>query len=245
MSSRQSSLASVNLQRLLAFLVALLILKVTLSVVLGYRNYLPPNFKSDFLIGREAYFFGAYAWAFYTHIAVGPITLLLGLVLISDRIRIRFPRWHRTLGKVQGLVVLLLLVPSGLWMARYAQTGAVAGAGLAALAVATATCVLFGWRSAVQRRFADHRRWMWRCFLLLCSAVVLRLIGGFVTVTGIGEEWGYPMAAWVSWLGPIAVYEFRGVIKPWFRRRGVHADGQLATSPAVLSLPAMETSARR
>ena len=45
------------LRRLLAFLAALLILKVTLSVIVGYRNYLPPNFRSDFLIGREAYFF--------------------------------------------------------------------------------------------------------------------------------------------------------------------------------------------
>jgi hypothetical protein len=207
-----------TLRRLLAFLAVLLILKVTLSVVLGYREYLPPNFKSDFLIGREAYFFGAYRWAFYTHIVVGPITLLLGLLLISDRFRARFPQWHRTLGKVQGMLVLLVLTPSGLWMARYAQTGAVAGAGLALLAVATAVCVLFGWRAAVQRRFADHRRWMTRCFVLLCSAVVLRVIGGFVTVTGIGEEWGYPTTAWVSWLGPIAVYELSGVVKQRFKR---------------------------
>jgi hypothetical protein len=217
-SIRGSILPAVNLRRILALLAAVLILKVTLSVVLGYINYLPPNFRSDFLIGREAYFFGAYAWAFYTHIVVGPVTLLLGLVLVNERFRMRFPRWHRTLGKVQGMLVLLLLVPSGLWMAGYAQTGAVAGAGLAALAVATATCVLFGWRRAVQRRFAEHRRWMWRCFLLLCSAVVLRLVGGFVTVTGIGEEWGYPMAAWVSWVGPIAIYELSGVLKSRFKR---------------------------
>jgi hypothetical protein len=222
--------------RLLAILASLLILKVTLSVIVGYREYVPPNFRSDFLIGRESYFFGAYQWAFYTHIVVGPMTLLVGLVLVSDRFRTRFPRWHRTLGKLQGLVVLLLLVPSGLWMARYAQTGAVAGAGLAALAVATAVCVLFGWRAAVQRRFAEHRRWMWRCFLLLCSAVVLRLMGGFVTVTGIGEEWGYPMAAWVSWLGPLAVYELSRIAKRWFRRTEarprLHSEAVLHRSPA-------------
>ena len=148
----------------------------------------------------------------------GPVTLVLGLILVSDRFRLRFPQWHRTLGKTQGMVVLFLLAPSGLWMARYAQTGAVAGAGLTALAIATATCVLFGWRAAVKRRFAEHRRWMWRCFLLLCSAVVLRLIGGFVTVTGIGQEWGYPMATWVSWLGPLAVYELSGVVRRCVRR---------------------------
>jgi hypothetical protein len=184
-----------------------LVVKVTLTVVSGYRDYLPPNFAGDFLRGREAYFFGVYRPAFYAHILAGPVTLLLGLVLVSERFRLRFPRGHRTLGKVQGALVLLLLVPSGLWMAGYAQTGAVAGMGFGLLAIATGACVLLGWRAAVQRRFVEHRRWMWRCFLLLCSAVTLRLIGGFVEVTGFGEDYAYPLAAWVSWLVPLGAFE--------------------------------------
>src|SRR5688572_25067520 len=80
----------------------LLILKVTVSIVLGYRNYFPANFEADFLRGREAYFFGPYRAAFYAHIASGPVALLLGLVLISQRFRTRFTSGHRALGKVQG-----------------------------------------------------------------------------------------------------------------------------------------------
>ena len=45
---------------------------------------------------------------------------------------------------MQAGVVLLLLAPSGLWMAYYAQTGTVAGIGFALLAIATGTCVLLG-----------------------------------------------------------------------------------------------------
>ena len=92
-------------------------------------------------------------------------------------------------------------------MAWYAQTGIVAGAGFSALAIATGVSAAFGWRSAVQKRFADHSRWMWRCFLLLCSAVIIRLVGGLATVTGIGVDWSYPLAAWLSWLVPLAIYE--------------------------------------
>ena len=158
------TLPTVNLQRVLRILACILILKVTLSVIWGYRDYLPPNFRSDFLLGREPYFFGAYQWAFYTHIVSGPLSLIFGLILISDRFRMRFPKWHRSLGKIQVAIVLLLLVPSGLWMAGYAATGTVAGIGLAVLAVLTGLCILLGWRSAVQRRFVEHRRWMWRCF---------------------------------------------------------------------------------
>ena len=49
--------------------------------------------------------------------------------------------------------------PSGLWMAFCAETGAIAGAGFAALAAATGMCVALGWRSAMNRRFAAHQRW--------------------------------------------------------------------------------------
>src|SRR5262249_52642184 len=157
-------------------------LKVVASVVSNYHNYIPPDFASDFLQGRESYFFGAYRWAFYAHILSGPVSLILGLILIGERFRIRFPRWHRDLGRLQVACVLLLVAPSGLWMARYAVAGPVAAVALATLAIATATCAALGARAAMKRRFADHRRWMWRCFLLLCSAVVLRLIGGFASV---------------------------------------------------------------
>jgi hypothetical protein len=105
------------------------------------------------------------------------------------------------------MCVLMFVAPSGLWMARYAMTGAVAAAGLGALAIATAACVAMGWRAAVKRRFASHRRWMWRTFVLLCSAVVIRLIGGLATVAHWDALWIYPLSAWASWLAPLLVYE--------------------------------------
>ena len=194
--------------------VCMLILKVTLTVVMNYRDYLPPNFESDFLLGRDTYFFGAYQWAFYTHIAVGPLTLILGMFLLSDRLRKLFPDWHRYAGRIQVALVLLMLTPSGMWMAMYSATGTVAGVGFASLAVTTGACVWFGWRSAVQRKFAQHRRWMMRCYILLCSAVVLRLTVGFFIVTNIEGEWIYPMTAWTSWLVPLLVFELSTVRKP-------------------------------
>jgi hypothetical protein len=198
-------------RRALIPLVGLLILKVTLSVVLAYRDYFPADFESDFLFGRESYFWGAYAWAFYAHILAGPITLVLGLVLLSGRFRARLPQWHRRLGRVQGVLVLGLLVPSGLWMAWYVQAEgaarAVAATGLAALSVATGTCVAVGWHAAVQRRFAVHRVWMVRCYLLLCSAVVLRAIGGLSLVTDVDGDWRYAATAWGSWVVPLGVLE--------------------------------------
>jgi hypothetical protein len=95
-------------------------------------------------------------------------------------------------------------------MAWYAVSGAIAGAGLAMLAVATATCAALGWRAAVARRFDQHRRWMWRTYILLCSAVVIRLIGGLATTFQFDALWVYPLSAWASWLVPLLIYECCG-----------------------------------
>jgi hypothetical protein len=201
------SLASKRSQTILVLAACALILKVTAVVVMNYRDYLPPKFESDFLQDRGAYFWNGYHWAFYTHIVAGPWTLIAGMVLLSNRFRKRYPAWHRYLGRSQAAIVLLMIVPSGIWMAMYAETGAVAGAGFGSLAVATGLCVYRGWRMAVGRKFAEHRRWMLRCYILLCSAVVLRLTAGFFIVTDIDGAWIYPMSAWASWLIPLAIFE--------------------------------------
>jgi hypothetical protein len=145
-------------ERILALLAGFLVLKVTMSVLSNYYNYFPASFASGFLSGRESHFFGTYQWAFYTHILAGPVSLVVGLILIGERSRARFPKLHRWLGRIQVACVLLLVTPSGLWMARHAAAGPIAGVALAALAVATSACVALGARAAVTRRFMDHRR---------------------------------------------------------------------------------------
>jgi hypothetical protein len=198
-----------SLRRGLTLLAAVLVLKVNFAVVWGYRNYFPPDFNSDFLRGREDYFAGTYQWAFYAHVASGPVSLVLGTLLISEAFRRQFPRWHRRLGRIQVVCILCLVAPSGLWMAWYTTAGPIGAVGFALLAIATGTCTVMGWREAVARRFAVHRRWMWRSYLLLCSAVVIRLTGGLATVVGVHAAWFDPLASWVCWIVPLAAFELR------------------------------------
>jgi uncharacterized membrane protein len=215
--------------RVLAALAALLIVKVTAGVVAGYSRYIPPDFRAGFLRGREGHFEGAYRAAFYAHIASGPVALLLGLTLVGERLRGRSPRWHRRLGRVQAACVLGLVAPSGLVMAPFAAAGPVGAAGLATLAVATAASVALGARAAIRGRLDAHRRWMWRCYLLLCSAVVIRLMGGLATVVGLAAAWFDPLASWLCWLGPLAAFEIR---ERWGRTPGASPPDRPITTPA-------------
>ena len=191
--------------------------KTVLTVWLSYGDYFPPDFRSEFLMGREEHFFGPYQWAFNVHVVAGPLSLLSGLALLSQRVRRRWPMWHRRVGQAHVLAVLLLVAPSGLWMAGYAETGIIAGTGFATLAVATGVTAAMGWRAALRRRFDLHRRWMHRCYALLCSAVVLRAIGGLSTV--LSANWTYPYAAWLCWLLPLAALEAVHLSSQRSRRR--------------------------
>lgn len=225
MNTRMTSPTHETWQNITRILVCVVILKVVVEVVAGYRSYFPPDFTTEFLYGRGEYFWNGYHVAFYVHVIAGPITLVLGLLLISRRLRTRFVRAHRRLGQFQVGLVMVLLVPSGLWMSFFAGPGLVTQIAFATLAVCTGICAAQGWRSARRNRYSDHARWMIRCFTLLVSAVVLRLIGGAFEVAQVDSVWTYSFAAWASWCAPLLCLEFAFLV----RARKLTAEGTAVT----------------
>jgi uncharacterized membrane protein len=192
---------------LLRWLAVALVLRVTATILANYPDYFPPNFGSLFLEGRERTFGGVYSVAFYVHIFAGPFALLVGLLLLSDFSR-RRRRVHRVLGRVQVCVLLLLLLPSSVVMSAYAFGGWPAGLSFVVLSFATAFCAVAGVVCARRKRFDRHRRWMHRTFVLLCSAIALRLISGAASLLEVpNPERAYVVASWCSWLLPLAAWE--------------------------------------
>jgi uncharacterized membrane protein len=185
-----------------------LILRVLVAIVANYPDYFPPNFDSLFLQGREKTFVGTYRPAFYVHIFSGPLVLVNGLLLLSEIIRRRYRGLHRALGWVQVVVLLLFVLPSATVMSRSAFGGWPASVSFLLLSLATAACAVIGVVWARRHRYDRHRRWMLRSYVLICSAVALRLISGAASVIGVpNPERAYIIAAWSSWLLPLAVFE--------------------------------------
>jgi len=218
-----------------------LILRVLVTILANSPDSFPPDFDSLFLQGREATFTGLYRPAFYVHIVCGPIVLVNGLILLGERFRRRHSGLHRVLGRVQVFVLLLFVLPSGVVMSRHAFGGWPAGVSFLLLAVATGWCAVAGVIHARRRRFEEHRRWMLRSYVLICSAVALRLISG---ATGLVEvpspEEAYVVAAWSSWLFPLAAFEmaerFRARQQSLSRPAGCHPT-QASASETTRRLP--------
>jgi uncharacterized membrane protein len=202
----------------LRWLAVLLILRVLVAILLNYPDYFPPNFDSLFLQGRERTFAGAYRPAFYIHIFSGPIVLLNGLILLSETVRRHYPRLHRYLGRIQVGVLLLFMLPSALVMSPQSFAGWPAGLSFLLLSAATAICAIAGVHFARRQRYHQHRRWMLRCNVLICSAVALRQISGGFGLFGVqNAEGAYIVAAWTSWLVPLVVCE---IVLRWGPNRG-------------------------
>jgi uncharacterized membrane protein len=181
---------------------------VLVAILANYPDYFPPNFDSLFLQGRETTFTGAYRPAFYIHIFSGPVVLLGGLILMSEYIRRHHAGLHRILGRVQVAVLLLLVLPTSVVMSRHAFGGWPSGLSFFVLSAATASCTIVGVVHARHGRYDRHRRWMLRCYILICSAVALRLISGTAGLVGVpSPEEAYVVAAWSSWLLPLGAYE--------------------------------------
>lgn len=196
------------LTAVLRALAGALVLRVLVVIVSNYPDYFPPNFDALFLQGREATFTGAYRAAFYLHILSGPVVLLNGLILSSESVCHRHGRAHRVLGRVQVVVLLALALPSSVVMSRHAFGGWPAGLSFLVLAAATAGCTVAGVVHARRHRYDSHRRWMLRSYVLICSAVALRLISGAAELLGApSPEGAYIVGAWSSWLGPLLAYE--------------------------------------
>ena len=198
-------------------LLLLLFVRVMYLIVYEYHRYFPPDFTSGFLTDRHGYFWGIYCAAFYSHIAVGPIVLLIAVFLMlsgtGNKYLKRFFHWHRPLGKLQFVLVVFLLTPTGILMSTRANTGAIAGVAFFLLSIATAFSMIAAVWHVRQGNLASHRLWATRCFLMLCSPLLLRLMQGAVIMLDYDSQVTYPYSAWISWALPLLMFEINRLIK--------------------------------
>lgn len=206
--SRPSGKLLRTLFRVINILLVLLVFRILAGIVYEYQWYFPANFRfSTFLAGREEFFTGAYRIAFYSHIICGPFVILIGMFLFWSGNRMTQVSIHRLLGKIQYLLIAIVLVPSGLVMAPRAYTGCIAGIGFGLLSIATFVTATFAVTHIRHRRLAEHRRWASRLIILLLSPIALRVMSGLAITLRIESPESYQLSAWASWIVPILVFE--------------------------------------
>lgn len=146
------------------------------------------------------------------HVAGAATALLLGWMQFLPAIRRRAPAVHRWTGRIYVLGCIEGGV-AGLVLAFGTSAGPIGGAGFGLLAVLWLLTTALGWRTAMERRFDEHRRWMIRSWALTLAAVTLRIYIPTSMLVPMPMEDSYRIIAWLCWVPNILIAEW------WLRRR--------------------------
>lgn len=189
-------------------LTAIVIFWIGLRIMMALDSYFPPDFQHGFLAGRQSYFRASmYGAGFYLHIIGAPIALLSGLTQFSRGLRSWSPRLHRLLGRTYAISVLLAAAPGGLMIGFRTFAGPSAAVCFIVMSLLVSLSTVLAWRAALQRRFTSHRRWMTRSYLLIVSAILLRLIDPALRDAGVPDELSYQWSVWLSWVPSLVLFE--------------------------------------
>ena len=190
---------SVSGLRWLAVIVAALFcLEVGLMAL---RYLIPGSAKPAFVMANPM----AHPWL-YIHAAFGGAALLLGPLQFIARIRARWPRVHRWIGR-SYLTACLVAGGAGLLLAAGATAGPVASVGFGGAAVVSLICAVQAWRTAVGRRFDLHRRWVIRSFAVIFAAVTLRIWLPLSQIAHLDMMTSYRIISFLAWVPNLLVAE--------------------------------------
>ncbi|MCW1923731.1 DUF2306 domain-containing protein [Luteolibacter arcticus] len=176
------------------------------------------NTVADFGPGGEGIFIGqrgaigeqpVWLLCLYVHVASGVVCLIASLPQLSRMVLRGFPKLHRWSGRIYAATMLILVCPSGMYLALHAKGGVLGKAGFLLLGAATFHTTLRGVTSMIggSRDLAAHRGWMTRSFAFAASAITFRILHLVFFQLGLAEETNYVTSLWLSVLGNAAVAE--------------------------------------
>lgn len=137
--------------------------------------------------------------AFYTHITLGGLALLIGWMQFNVKLRTNKLQWHRLIGKIY-VTAALLSAAAGSYIALYATGGMVASLGFICLAVIWFYTTLTAYLEIRSSRIDEHQKMMIYSYAACFSAVTLRIYLPLLTLLFHDFIKAYLLVAWLCWI---------------------------------------------
>jgi uncharacterized membrane protein len=172
-----------------------------LIALISYRYFIPaipvpPNLAANLM---------ARPWL-WVHAGLASTALITGPWQFIPRLRARWPKVHRVLGRVY-VFSCLVGGAAGLLLASGTSAGPIARAGFGLLAIVWIGVNANAFRLALIGRYAEHRQWMVRSFALTFGAVLLRVYLPAAQMMGIEFMTAYRAISWLAWVPNLIVAE--------------------------------------
>ncbi|MEO7308640.1 MAG: DUF2306 domain-containing protein [Ferruginibacter sp.] len=145
--------------------------------------------------------------AFYTHIILGGLALLIGWIQFNEKIRINKTPLHRKIGKLY-VICALVSATASLYIALYATGGIITTLGFAALGVIWFYTTFSAYIHIKNRRVEAHKKMMIYSYAACFAAVTLRIWLPLLTNLFHDFTTAYRIVAYLSWMPNLIVAFF-------------------------------------
>lgn len=195
------------------------ILKILLIIGFGYffwlmlkitLEYIPLDTNVSFLMIKQTEVVERpeYLYFFYTHVYTSIFVLLTGFLAILRK-DFRLKNFHRNTGKIYIFLILLFAAPSGIYMGVFANGGFLSKISFVILGSLWWFSTFKAYQLARQRKFKEHKQWMWRSFALTISAITLRMWKVIIVYLFHPNPMDvYQIIAWLGWIPNILLIEY-------------------------------------
>lgn len=195
------------------------ILKILLIIGFGYffwlmlkitLEYVPldPNVSFLMIKQTEVQDRPEYLWFFYTHVYTSIFVLLAGFLAILRK-DFRLKNFHINAGKIYIFLILLFAAPSGIYMGIFANGGFISKISFVILGSLWWFSTFKAYQLARQKKFKEHKQWMWRSFALTISALTLRIWKVIIVYLFHPNPMDvYQIIAWLGWVPNILLIEY-------------------------------------
>lgn len=180
-----------------------LMLKITLE-------YVPLDQNVSFLMIKqtEVEHRPEYLSFFYTHVYTSIFVLLTGFLAILRK-DFGLQNFHKNIGKIYILLLLVFSAPSGIYMGIFANGGILAKISFVILGSLWWWTTFKAYQAARQKKFSLHQQWMWRSFALTLSAITLRMWKVIIVYLLHPNPMDvYQIIAWLGWIPNILIIEY-------------------------------------
>jgi hypothetical protein len=171
-------------------------------IALGSYRYFVPVIPVPTGIGANPM---AHPWL-WAHAGLAATALLVGPWQFIPRLRARWPKVHRWVGRTYVFACLVGGF-AGLLLASGSTAGPIARSGFGLLAVIWMLVNAQGLRLAMTGRYAEHREWMIRSFAMTFAAVTLRIYMPLAAVAHLDQLAAYRAIAWLAWIPNLMLAE--------------------------------------
>ncbi|MBO6792555.1 MAG: DUF2306 domain-containing protein [Balneolaceae bacterium] len=169
-------------------------------------SYLFIDSNTGFLSGKSGELLSSTLWwiGFYLHISFGGIALFVGWSQFISRVRQKYPKIHRIIGKIYVISVIISSI-AGIGIGFFATGGVISATGFVLLGVVWFSFTVDAVRFIKAGDVINHQKAMIISYAVCFAAVTLRIYLGPLIMFFDDFVIAYRIVAWLCWVPNIAV----------------------------------------